>query len=101
MTTENAEKNARPLRVPAIETPAQPSAVGTIAPYRTFNQLVRGMIAAILMLMWGLPLVIGIFLLQPDTRQPSGVLMVLAVPILFVSALPIVYRYWVKNWQSM
>ena len=58
-------------------------------------------IAAVLMGIWGGTLVGGIFLLRPDTRQPTGVLMVLAVPILFVSALPIVYRYWVKNWHSM
>ena len=92
MAIESAEKVAPSFRVPAA---------GSVAPYRTFNQLLRGMIAAILMLMWGASLVIGIFLLQPDTRQLAGVLMVLAVPILFVSALPIVYRYWVKNWQLM
>ena len=101
MTIGNAKKNAPALRRPAIETPTHPRTVGTIAPYRPFNHVVRGVIAAVLMGMWGVTLVSGIFLLRPDVSQGSGVLLVLCVPILLVSALPIVYRYWVKNWQSM
>ena len=100
MTIENAKKNAPAVFGPATETLAEPSAVATIAPYRTLNQIVRGLIAAFNMLIWGTALVIGIFLLQPNTSQLSGILMVLAVPLLFVAALPIVYRHWVKNWRS-
>ena len=77
------------------------NAVGSVAPYRTLNQLLRGFVAAVLMGTWAVTLVCGLYLIHPDVRQFSGILTVLAVPILLVSALPLVYRYWVKNWRSM
>ena len=101
MVAENAKKNSSALRGSVIETTAHPNVVGTLAPYRMFKHLVRGFIAVVLMGMWGVTLVFGMTLLRPDVSQPSGVLTVLAVPILFVAALPIVYRHWVKNRQSL
>ena len=101
MTIEKTHNSEPAPRAATNEALAQPNAGSTMAPYRPINQIVRGVIAAVLMGLWGATLVGGIFLLHPDTRQPTGILMVLAVPILFVSALPIVYRYWVKNWQTM
>ena len=101
MSIENAEKIAPALPGLAIEASTHANTVGTIAPYRTLNQIIRGLIAAAIMGMWAVTLVSGIFLVRPDTSQPSGIVMVLAVPILLVSALPIVYRYWVKNWRTM
>ncbi len=82
------------------EAPAN-SVPSPIAPYRTFNQVVRGLIAAVLMGTWAICLASGIYLIRPDTRSLSGILTVLCVPILLVSALPLVYRYWVKNWRVM
>lgn len=85
---------------------ASPASLGvsiasTVAPYRTLNQLMRGLIAALLMASWAIFLACGIYLIRPNTRSLAGILMVLAVPILLVSALPLVYRYWVKNWRTM
>lgn len=86
--------------VPSPGTRAE-NVVIPAAPYRTVNQVVRGLIAAILMGTWAICLASGIYLIRPDTRSLSGILTVLCVPILLVSALPLVYRYWVKNWRTM
>lgn len=86
------------VRSPAANPGNRP---GSNAPYPWLSYLVRGMIAAVVMGLWGIFLVACVFLVQPDTDRASGILMVLSVPVLLVSALPLVYRYWVKNWQSI